>query len=990
MNPLFKVLAAAVLGGLGLAAQGATNTNWFKIVSLTTNNAVLTDAPLAGSLAASANHLFASRVGDSEFRRWDARGLANPATLSPGFIILADLRTEKVYAFANDDGTMTGTGTATALHELDPATGQTNGVVITLSAGVPVEDTCSPEYGIFCGWGRVVVGSSRLRDITLPGGQVTLLPVSISNPFNQFCDPSEPLTGIAEFFGDELYLVACQPFSGGKFERVRLSDSTRTTVATFSDMLRNTKIAFAPSRNRWYFSTEGSWLGSTSEAISYADATWDQSDEFTPPPLLTVTLPSEITLLEDTSTNALGSFTQRENAGLTHIRAIASSNPALLPPNTVSFFGAGFLFGEAGAFQFSVTPQPNRDGSAVLTFLTTNAINERVTNQVTVNVIGVSDAPVGEWTFSHLITNAQAVAVTITNTLRLIDPDTPATNLLVRVFSNNPLLVPAGNLTLLPGETNRPVLVTLTANLTGRVDVFAEIVDPADGSITRSFYFTITVQAADGERTLRPFTTVRQSDMAAFGLGGLRGLGVGVLSVTGLVGSVKQALLYWQEQTKADFAAPSLDVPPVFQGAALGGPAPAVPVEALRVSGSNCWPFQYGITYRADVTSLLLGNGDYLLSNFTTNACQFVSGSQRCATRDASGVSLLVFYDDGNPANDRDVMIFEGNDANEPNLYDAPGWSVRMPQIGFAGGTAQLGLHVSDGQDGTNYLDGELRLNGITVFPAGTNFEGNTTPRSTGGAGNGSLWDIRNEDITSFLTPGTNTLHLTSPFANDCLSLVAITLSLPAGAALPVADLSIRQHVTTATATNPPTAVVSNDPVVIFTFTVTNAGSFAAEGVRVTNLFGAGVSVDAASVSQGSLAIRSDDAVAALGTLNPGTIATITLSVRYPRVGYFVNHASVSADTHDPRADADPATGQFVSQEIQVLSIGTTPRPKLTIQSAVAGQYAISWSPATPGFTLQSSDSLSPPIWTNAPSGTNNPVTIPATLPAKFYRLFKP
>jgi len=28
--------------------------------------------------------------------------------------------------------------------------------------------------------------------------------------------------------------------------------------------------------------------------------------------------------------------------------------------------------------------------------------------------------------------------------------------------------------------------------------------------------------------------------------------------------------------------------------------------------------------------------------------------------------------------------------------------------------------------------------------------------------------------------------------------------------------------------------------------------------------------------------------------------------------------------------------------------------------------------------------------WTSAPSGWTNPITVPATLPTKFYRLFKP
>jgi hypothetical protein len=44
----------------------------------------------------------------------------------------------------------------------------------------------------------------------------------------------------------------------------------------------------------------------------------------------------------------------------------------------------------------------------------------------------------------------------------------------------------------------------------------------------------------------------------------------------------------------------------------------------------------------------------------------------------------------------------------------------------------------------------------------------------------------------------------------------------------------------------------------------------------------------------------------------------------------------------------------------------------------------------TPGFHLQTSDSLSPPAWANAASGATHPVTIPITGPMKFYRLVQP
>ncbi|MCS7089219.1 MAG: hypothetical protein NZM03_00625 [Limisphaera sp.] len=39
---------------------------------------------------------------------------------------------------------------------------------------------------------------------------------------------------------------------------------------------------------------------------------------------------------------------------------------------------------------------------------------------------------------------------------------------------------------------------------------------------------------------------------------------------------------------------------------------------------------------------------------------------------------------------------------------------------------------------------------------------------------------------------------------------------------------------------------------------------------------------------------------------------------------------------------------------------------------------------------LQQRLNLASGAWANAPSGWTNPVTVPVTLPTKFYRLFKP
>jgi len=71
-------------------------------------------------------------------------------------------------------------------------------------------------------------------------------------------------------------------------------------------------------------------------------------------------------------------------------------------------------------------------------------------------------------------------------------------------------------------------------------------------------------------------------------------------------------------------------------------------------------------------------------------------------------------------------------------------------------------------------------------------------------------------------------------------------------------------------------------------------------------------------------------------------------------------------------------------------AVQTPGAPLLTILPSSPGQVTISWTPATPGFVLQENPNLATTNWVNAPSGSTNPIVVPAVLPAKFYRLFKP
>jgi hypothetical protein len=116
-------------------------------------------------------------------------------------------------------------------------------------------------------------------------------------------------------------------------------------------------------------------------------------------------------------------------------------------------------------------------------------------------------------------------------------------------------------------------------------------------------------------------------------------------------------------------------------------------------------------------------------------------------------------------------------------VYDDDGWNATLAGINYSSGTAAMLLVVSDGQD---FSDNGVSINATEIIAPGLNFQGDTLPNQ-GGCPSGCLWDHRTEDVTSFLTPGPNTLTLADTgFSSDCLSLIATVFILPAGAIEPV------------------------------------------------------------------------------------------------------------------------------------------------------------------------------------------------------------
>jgi hypothetical protein len=259
--------------------------------------------------------------------------------------------------------------------------------------------------------------------------------------------------------------------------------------------------------------------------------------------------------------------------------------------------------------------------------------------------------------------------------------------------------------------------------------------------------------------------SVSNTDLAEFGFGGMRGNGTGSITASGITGPVTHAFLFWHGPTNSTDPAANASV--TFNGTPITG-------TNIGFASDNNWGFQNSQSYRADVTSLVSGDGTYSLSNFL-----------KAPNVDINGVSLIVFYNDSDPSNDRNVVAWNGNDSNvTPLTYATDGWDETLTNVPYPGsGTATLDLIVSDGQ--YVFTDDALVVNGTTIEPAGNIFDGTSTPANPGYTTNGSLWDVKSFDITSVLPPGapsTNSLQLTTGVSQDYLSLVVAIANMPASA----------------------------------------------------------------------------------------------------------------------------------------------------------------------------------------------------------------
>jgi len=256
--------------------------------------------------------------------------------------------------------------------------------------------------------------------------------------------------------------------------------------------------------------------------------------------------------------------------------------------------------------------------------------------------------------------------------------------------------------------------------------------------------------ALTGHAAMSGVELVNNTDWVMGGAPNMRDTGVGTINLNSpsLVSgaSISKAYLYWAGPTSN--ASDTANASVLFNSEEVIG-------TNIGFSHDNNWEYANSQAYRADVTSkifgLAAGLNTFSLANFIKGPFDENTGAPEV---NVNGASLLILFNDGNSLNDRDLLIFGGNDSNVASGYDGYGWGVTVNGVQWSGSpNAYLHLGVSDGQQ--SLVDDTLTLNGNPL--PGASWGGDSI---LGGSPTFGLWDLASWNISSLMTPGSNDLTL--------------------------------------------------------------------------------------------------------------------------------------------------------------------------------------------------------------------------------------
>jgi hypothetical protein len=276
--------------------------------------------------------------------------------------------------------------------------------------------------------------------------------------------------------------------------------------------------------------------------------------------------------------------------------------------------------------------------------------------------------------------------------------------------------------------------------------------DPNDFSQTDCVLWTATifsVTAAIPQVSNQLSESYHQTlfgDVTAAGVG-LRGRGYGIINLSGVPfnGRVQRAFLYWATLGNSD-----LYTNPTLNGNTVSG-------QRVGASMDTCWGASANYVYRAEVTDLVNGNGDYTISGLPNN----LAGGN-----DSQGASLVVVYTA--PGLFRTVIIHDG--AVTLDLVTST-FSDRMGTFTADQPNAQAHITYLIGDGQSQWDDGSI------------SFEGQNIASGVFNGVDGDYWATLRFDVSGLISePDITTSLSNDPFGNnnspDCLLWAASILAL--------------------------------------------------------------------------------------------------------------------------------------------------------------------------------------------------------------------
>ncbi|WP_170827323.1 hypothetical protein [Arcticibacter eurypsychrophilus] len=124
------------------------------------------------------------------------------------------------------------------------------------------------------------------------------------------------------------------------------------------------------------------------------------------------------------------------------------------------------------------------------------------------------------------------------------------------------------------------------------------------------------------------------------------------------MGNVNKAYLYW------DGLSNSTEVDKPVWTSKVTFNSTGVIGTPIGISSSNCWPYHQSQSHRADVTNIVK----------SASSRTFTFSAQPLSDLNTNGASLILFYSDGMSSNNRDIALYEGNDA----ITSFPGYRLSL------------------------------------------------------------------------------------------------------------------------------------------------------------------------------------------------------------------------------------------------------------------------------------------------------------------------